>query len=273
MTAKLKSILKWAVLIILAAYVVVMVFWARAEAEKHTCKGISVSMSEHGLSDTITVRGVRQELMKYDKKIVGAPIHTVNTLDIERYLMGLNNFEDVKCFISTNGFLNVRITPMVPEIRVFDGDKSYYVNKDGKKINSDAKFYTEVPIVVGRFSRSLTPQCVLPIVRFVEKDPDLKDIVTMYIVKDKDNILLVPRMTGHVINFGDTTRLDEKKQMLLMAYQKIIPYKGWEEYDTISVRFRGQIVATRRDKTPLYPIEDFVEEEDPEEAALPRDSV
>ena len=48
-----------------------------------------------------------------------------------------------------------------------------------------------------------------------------------------------------------------------------MPFKGWNYYDTISVKFRGQIVATRRDKKPLYPFEPIVEEEDPEAASLP----
>lgn len=268
-----KTIFKWTILSLLAAYVVGMAVWARSEAQKNACKGISVAMDEHGLSDTVTVRGVKQKLLKYPGRIVGTPVTSVNTLDIENYLMRLNNFEDVKCYMSTNGFLNVRITPMVPEIRVFDGDKSYYVNKNGKRINSNADFYTDVPVVMGHFSKTLRPECVLPIVRFVQNDPDMRNIVSMFVVKDEKNILLVPRITGHIINFGDTTRLAEKRRMLLTAYENIIPYKGWDEYDTISVRFRGQIVATRRNKQPLYPFEPILEEVDPEEATLPTDTI
>lgn len=273
MTGQTKQILKWIILVLLLAYVVGMGFWARSEADRHSCRGVAVTMGEHGLSDTITVRGVRRELMKYPSKIVGAKVNTINTLDIERYLMGLNNFEDVACYLSTNGFLNVRITPMVPEIRVFDKDKSYYVNKDGKRIDSNAKFFTDVPIVTGNFSKRVRPEIVLPIVRFVENDPEMKEIVAMYVVKSPHDIILIPEITGHVINFGDTTRLAEKKRMLLTAYRNIIPYKGWEEYDTISVKFRGQIVATRRNKTPLYPIATITEEIDPEEHTLPSDSI
>ena len=119
----------------------------------------------------------------------------------------------------------------------------------------------------------MPPQSVLPVVRFVQNDPLLSDIVAMYEVIDKDNILLIPRITGHVVNFGDTTRLAEKRRMLLSAYRNIIPYKGWDEYDTISVKFKGQIVASRRDKRPLYPIEEFYEEEDPEDATLPSEGL
>lgn len=273
MTPTAKNILKWTILILLLAYVVGITVWARVEADKHTVKGITITIGEKGISDTITVRGVKMSLLKYPDKIIGAPVNTVNTLKIENYLMGLNNFEDVKCYISTNGFLNVNINPMIPEIRVFDGNRSYYVNKYGKRIDSNAEFYADVPVVSGHFTDKFRPESVLPVVRFVKNDDQLNKLVGMFEAKGPNDILLVPRIAGHIINFGDTTRLPEKKRALLTLYEKVIPYKGWEEYDTISVKFRGQIVATRRNKAPLYPIEVFEEEVDPEEATLPTDSV
>lgn len=273
MTPVAKKILKWSILILLLAYVAGITVWARMEADRHTIKGVTISIDGNGLSDTITARGITASLMKYPSKIVGAPANTVNTLAIEQYLMNLNNFEDVRCYVSSNGYLNVGITPMIPEIRVFDGNRSYYVNKSGKRIESRARFYADVPVVNGRFNKNFRPEMILPVVRFVNSDPDLKNLVGMFEANGPNDILLIPKIAGHVINFGDTTRLKEKRRALLTVYEKIIPYKGWEEYDTISVKFRGQIVATRRDKAPRFPIEVYEEEVDPEESALPNDTV
>ncbi len=273
MTPAVKKILKWTILGLLLMYVAGITVWARMEADRHLIKGITITMEQGGLSDTITARGVKASLLKFPEKIVGTPAYMVNTLKIEQYLMKLNNFEDVKCFVSSNGYLNISISPMIPEIRVFDGSKSYYVNKMGKKINSNAEFYADVPIVSGRFDNKFRPEMILPVVRFINSDPDLKELIGMYEAKGPRDIILVPRIAGHVINFGDTANLKEKRRALLSFYEKIIPYKGWEEYDTISVKFRGQIVATRRDKTPRFPIETYEEEIDPEESALPTDSI
>lgn len=271
MTPAAKKILRWSILILLLAYVAGITIWARSEAERHTVKGVTITVA--GVSDSIIARGITASLIKYPDKIVGAPANAVNTLAIEKYLMNINNFENIRCFISTSGFLNVEITPMIPEIRVFEGNQSYYVNKQGKRSNSKAGFYTDVPIVAGKFSKSFRPEMILPVVRYVNSHPELKELVGMYEAKGPKDILLIPRVAGHVINFGDTTRLEEKTKALMAAYHKIIPYKGWEEYDTISVKFRGQIVATRRDKAPRFPIEVYEEEIDPEESALPTDTV
>lgn len=268
----MKIVWKWIILVLLATYVVAMAIWANAEAEKHACHGIAVSITGGGITDSITRRGVLDLLKRYPEKIVGVPSNRVNTLGVERYLMSFNNFEDVRCYISTKGLLTVEIQPMIPEIRVFDGDKSYYVNKDGKHITSNSEFFVDVPVVSGRFTKKFTPREVLPVVRFVERDSLLRNLVTMYVANDPDNIILVPRFSGHVINFGDTSHMPEKRRAILTAYRNILPYKGWDTYDTLSVKFRGQIVATRRDKKPLYPFEAIVEEIDPEEASLPTET-
>lgn len=244
-----KSILKWLILTLLIGYACGMTIWAHSESRRHGCKGIVITIANSSSADTVTQRGVMEELSRYPRKIVGEPLASIDTRHIEKYLSRFSNFEDVECTLTTTGNLDVRIQPMVPAIRVFDGDRSYYINKDGKEIESKPNFFVDVPVVTGRFSAAFTPLQVLPLVRFIEKDDVLAKLVGMIEAKDADNLILIPRIHGHVINFGDTNRLEEKRLALLTLYRKVMPYKGWNEYDTISVKFRGQVVATRRDKS------------------------
>lgn len=265
------TILKWALLIVLMAYAIVIAVWANANAAADVCQGINVNIIGASRAGNITSRGVLSELGKYPGKITGTPTGQLNTLKIENYLRALNNFESVECVLNSRNYLEVNIVPMIPEIRVFDGDRSYYVNKDGKRIASNAEFFSDVPVVSGRFSRRFSPTYVLPVTRFIANDSVLKNLVGMIVVKDRDNIMLVPRIAGHIINFGDTSRLAEKRRALLTAYRNILPYKGWNHYDTISVKFKDLIVASRRDKTPLHPLPVIDEETDPEEGNIPTD--
>lgn len=246
-----------------------MTIWARNEARLHGCNGIEVTIESGASADTVTSRGVLEELSRYPRKIVGTPLMSIDTRHIEKYLSLFSNFEDVECTLNTDGKLSVRIQPMVPAIRVFDGDKSYYINKEGKIIESKPNFFVDVPVVAGHFSSNFTPLQVLPLVKFIERDPVLAKLVGMIEAKDADNLILVPRIHGHVINYGDTNRLAEKRRALLAVYQKIMPYKGWDEYDTISLKFKGQVVATRRNKTRADHGGIYDDGADMEEATLP----
>ena len=265
----LKKILGWVILVVLLAYVVYAGIWAHAEASKNVCKGIDISIVEGHTTDSVSRKGVLAEIRRYPHKLVGTPVALVDTRALENYLKSFPQFEDVLCSFNTAGRLNVKVTPMVPEIRVFEDNQSYYVNKDGKRMNSKASFFVDVPVVSGHFDESFRPEHVLPVTRFITSDPMLNQLVGMVHAKDADNIILVPRIHGHVINFGDTNRLDEKKKALVAMYKKVIPHKGWEEYDTISVKFRGQVVATKRNKGGRKAPDVTFEEEDMEEATLP----
>ncbi|MBD5311802.1 MAG: hypothetical protein HDS13_06555 [Bacteroides sp.] len=264
-----KTLLKWLILTLLIIYAGWVAVWAGSEARSHTCTGIDVHVEGVALADSTTQAGVLAHLAAYEGKIKGIPAHSVNTQAIEDYLSQLSNFETVECVITADHRLRIDIVPMRPEVRIFDSGGSYYINRTGKRIDSNARFFVDVPVVKGEFNENFPATTVLPLTRFISSDPFMSQLVAMVEAKDADNLLLVPRIHGHLINFGDTTRLAEKRDALKAMYRKVLPYKGWETYDTISVRFRGQVVATRRDKKPLIHSATYVEEYDPEEATLP----
>ncbi len=264
------TVFKWLILSLLIGYSAWISIWAHRQAERRVCNGIEIKVDGVNGNDSIIRKGILANLDKFPDKIKGTPIYRLNVQKIEKYLSDFSNFENVECMMNSAQMLEIRVVPMVPVMRIFSGDKSYYVNRSGKKIEANAEFFMDVPVVRGNFNRDFSPVDVYPIVKFVENDPELKNIVSMFEARDKNNILLVPYISGHIINFGDTTDLPRKRDALTLFYHRVIPYKGWNEYDTISVKFRGQVVATRADKTKQnIPEEDYSEEIEIEEAALP----
>lgn len=264
-----KKVLTWIILAVLIAYVVAISVWAHAEARKNSCKGITIEIVKTEKADSISTKGVLSEINSYPGKILGQQIPAINTREIEKHLKKMPQFEDVVCNFTTDGRLHVKVTPMVPELRVFEDSISYYINKEGKKMQSKASFFVDVPVVSGHFKGSFQAKDLLPVTRFIARDEALNSLVGMVYADSPDNIILIPRIHGHVINFGDTTRLKEKRDALIAIYRKVIPYKGWEEYDTISVKYRGQVVASRRNKFVQKPQNGEFDEPDMEESTLP----
>lgn len=262
------TIFKWVLLVLLVAYCAAVTVWASGEASRHVVTGIDIVVEGDAMMDSVIRHGVLQELQHYPKRIVGAQMSSVNTSDVERYLSEPGNLERVNCMMSSGGRLKIDIVPLIPVMRVFDGDRSYYVNKDGRKIDSRAEFYADVPVVKGRFTKKFRPEEVIPLVRFVNRDETMRELTGMIVARDRNNLMVVPRLLGHVVNFGDTSDLSSKARSLELFYRKVMPYKGWEEYDTISVKYRGQIVATRRDKSRVSHQEELADDLDPEELTL-----
>ena len=85
-------------------------------------------------------------------------------------------------------------------------------------------------------------------IEYVEADSLLSSLVTMYTMRDSNNIFITPAIHGHVVNMGDCDNFEAKFRKLKLFYRKVMPAKGWENYDTISVKWNYQVVATRRQK-------------------------
>lgn len=246
----IKLILKWLILLALLSYIAIASMWAIDYAEQQTLDDIVINIDKNSPTKFVTKEGVIQKLGKTANKIKHTPIAELNIEKLERQLSQDNSFENVECYITSDNKLQIDIVPMIPEIRVFSPDgKSYYINKDGKRIDTGNEFFMDVPVVTGNFDQKFPAKNILPVTRHIAADDYLKNLITMIEVKSATNILLYPCIKGQVINIGDTTELTKKFDNLTLFYRKVMNHKGWETYDTISVKFRNQIVATRRDKS------------------------
>ena len=246
----IKLILKWLILLALLSYIAIASMWAIDYAEQQTLDDIVINIDKNSPTKFVTKEGVIQKLGKTADKIKHTPIAELNIEKLERQLSQDNSFENVECYITSDNKLQIDIVPMIPEIRVFSPDgKSYYINKDGKRIDTGNEFFMDVPVVTGNFDQKFPAKNILPVTRHIAADDYLKNLITMIEVKSATNILLYPCIKGQVINIGDTTELTKKFDNLTLFYRKVMNHKGWETYDTIPVKFRNQIVATRRDKS------------------------
>ncbi len=56
--------------------------------------------------------------------------------------------------------------------------------------------------------------------------------------------------------------IKDKIHRLMRIYQDVLKVKGWNYYDTLSVKWRGQVVATRRMKDRPVPADLFDADEE-----------
>ena len=98
---------------------------------------------------------------------------------------------------------------------------------------------------------------LLPLIDFLKEDSVMNKYFTSYKVESSGDIIAYPMVSNHVINLGDVKDLRNKAARLREFYAQVMPLKGWEYYDTISLKWRGQVVATRRKKASLTPKYDY----------------
>lgn len=231
--------------LLLLGYILVAVSWARNREASELCAGISIDSID---SRFVTTREVLRELGDLPERACSLRLHQINTDSIERMLSAIDKIEKAKCLITSDRRIHVRVTPMEPVARVFEGRRSYYLNRAGKRISADARYHSDVPVVSGNFDSAFTAASLLPLITHISADSTWSTLVTHIKADGPRDIILIPMIRGHVINLGDADNLESKFRRLRRAYREVLPVKGWDYYDTLSLKWEGQLVATRRRK-------------------------
>ncbi|MDE7119308.1 MAG: hypothetical protein K2O10_01730, partial [Muribaculaceae bacterium] len=204
--------------------------------------------SSHGGAGFVTKGEIDRMLAEWgvNKKTAAA----VDLQGVEDRLNAIDNIEHASVERLPDNRIRVTVTPMVPVARIFDSaGRSYYINSAGKRLTASSRFRLDVPVISGDFDSLHPATAMLPLVRRLEGDPAWKAIVSQYRYdRQSGDIIVVPVIRGHVINLGDTTALESKLGRVMAMYHKVLPLKGWDYYDTLSVKWGGQCVASRRDK-------------------------
>lgn len=181
---------------------------------------------------------------------------TFDLRGLEARLTASDKLQSANAVLLSDGTIRLDVTPMVPVARVFEpGKASYYINATGKRIKAELRYHIDVPVLVGTFDSVHPAQRLLPLLDYIAGHRKAGAMVATVTQEPDGNIILIPTIVGHVVNFGDTSRVSEKFAMLREFYRSVAPVKGWNTYDTVAVKWRGQVVATKRHKeAPPMPV-------------------
>lgn len=236
--------------ILLIIYLIATVVWSRFSARSEKCAGLENDRVEvidpHGVG-FVTPGELTDELFaSLGDSLTAFSYGDLDLARLQKRLSTLDKIEQAEVVRLSDDRLRVRVWPMKPVARIWSRGKSYYVNREGKRIAASSKYRIDVPQIIGHFDSVHPETSLLPLLDFLGARPSFEQMITMINAADTANILLVPAVRGHVINLGSADNVDNKLRRLQTFYRKVMPVKGWDHYDTISLKWDGQIVATRR---------------------------
>lgn len=247
----MKKVIQYITILLLVALLSAAAVWANYQQQSALCRDVRVRITNADSILFVTKQGILRDLKDMNMSPIGMPMSKINTENIERRLAESEYLEGVECYFDNSNTLVIEAKQLVPVMRVFDGDKSYYVNREGKRMSALGRYHVDVPVVEGHFTGSFKPTALLPLMNYVASDEALNALVTMYVVRDSCNICFVPSISGHIVNMGDAKGYESKFAKLLLFYRKVMPVKGWNTYKEISLKWDYQVVGTLRNKTEL----------------------
>ena len=246
---------RYIIIIILASLLLWGVVWAKGRTEGEKCVKVDIRIENNDSTSFVNAEGVLQYLNQCHLRLIGVPMKDIDIQAVEK---------------ASDGVLMVKVKQLVPVMRVMDGDNAYYVNRDGKQMPVSTSFSSDVMIVKGHFTAKYPPQRLIPLIDYVQSDSMINALVGMIEYRDSNNIYIVPNILGHVVNFGSVDNIENKFKKLLLFYRKVMPEKGWNTYDTISVKWNHQVVGNLRHKKVVHEHVDTIGESNENESLAPQ---
>jgi len=163
---------------------------------------------------------------------------------IEMVLESHPNIKQAEVFTNQKGNLGIVIEQKKAVVRVKTDAEDYYLDEFGVRMSTSEKYTPRLLVATGNISAS-NHMDLFDFVKLISKSDFWSSQITQ-IHFEENNILLIPSIGDHKIHLGSFDNVIDKLENLYHFYKTAIPIKGWQAYTDINLRFKNQIVCTKK---------------------------
>ncbi len=187
--------------------------------------------------------------------LLNSNLGALNLKELESRIEGHQFVKDAQAYIDLEGNLSIDVRQNRPIARVINPDgNDYYIGTEGD-ILPESQHYTARVIMIQLKDMNWLPEYTLldakqgekmmGLIRFILEDEFWNAQIAGIVVHKDLQIDLMPQVTKQVVEFGPMEDIDMKFKKLKTFYKQVLPYKGWNAYDTVSLKFKNQIVCKK----------------------------
>ena len=268
MAAKLniKNILRAALTIILSAAFILSAGLVRSRQNDVTCKSVNISIDESEGNFFVEQNDIMNVLHDKWGVLVGKRMDAINMNLLETMIQNNPFILRAEVFSTIDGEINIDVRQREPVLRIINSEnQSFYIDKEGMFMPLSDQFASYVPVASGNiadryvdgsiiknpnetqddaYNKTLLEQ-LFEVAMFTGSDELWEAQFVQFYVNEEGDIELIPRVGSHRIILGDNQNMKEKFDKLLLFYQKGIKASEWNKYNTINLKFAGQVVCTK----------------------------
>ena len=242
----MKKILILLGIVVMLGYIIYALNSFSKKVSENICNDVVVTVtnSNEEMKYFIDANRIKEELLKNKLNPKGKKIEDINTWDIENYILSNEHAKSAKIYFTNNNNLEIKINEKKPIIRIVPNTGAgYYLDEDGKKMKLSDTYTTYVPIVTGNISDSIVLKEIYIFAQYLNNN-EFWDAQIDQIIVDKDqDIKLITRVGGHLINIGSFENIDTKLRRLFVFYKEGLNQFGWNKYSSINLKFDNQVVC------------------------------
>lgn len=235
----------------LVTYLAICGFVWRMGNEPQTYRDVRVVICDSDQAQFIGAADVMRAIAPDSLNPVGRKVEDYDTYKLQQ-LIGRNSLvQSVNCYPTPDSALRIDIYQRMPLLRIKSSelDRDYYLDTEGKLMRFKASAKpVQVPLATGHITEERATGDLFVLAEYLDEHALWRNAFTQIYVESNGDIRLVPRVGDHTVLLGSADDLDKKFNHLELFYEKVLQKKGWNKYKTINLKFKGQVVAERREK-------------------------
>ncbi len=260
----IKQIIAWMILVIVLAF---SVSFSNARKDSVLCKHIRINIKGNEKNSLITKEEISTSLEDKKYKLKGYPLFRINTKQLEEEMEQYPQIKEVEIYAKMDSSLNFEIYQRNPVVRIMKQDgEDFFIDEDGVIISVINNHPSHVLLANGHIGFNLEKEkAVFNITDTIHKGNEIEvlknlyqlavfidenqfwkhQIEQIYVNKDKE-FEIIPRVGAHFIHFGSIDQYEWKFKKLKYLYKKGFSKEGWNKYEQINLKYKNQIICTKR---------------------------
>ena len=267
---KFKKIALKSLLVICVIGLVLSLGFVNKEQDELRCTSLEIDVNQDGDLFFLDKADIEKLIKSRGDSIIGEPKAKLNIPDLERALNSHADIANAEACVTIDGHVKVKVIQRRPIVRIFNGNgDSYYMDELGKLMPLSDKYTAKVLVANGKITESYGKfykrtmeeiaadsavrsntmlDEVYAMAKYIDADAFWKAQIQQIFINGDNDMELVPMVGDQKIIFGDTTNMDQKFKKLQIFYSQGLNTTGWwNKYSTINLKFKNQIVCTKKE--------------------------
>ena len=231
-----------------------------------TCKSVNINVDETEGNFFVEQSDILNVIHDKWGALVGKRVDAINMNVLETMIQNNPFILRAEVFSTIDGEVNIDVKQREPVLRIINSEnQSFYIDKKGMYMPVSDKFASYVPVASGNipdkyvqgsviknpneiksgaYNKSLLEQ-LFEVAMFTRASELWGAQFVQYYINEDGDIELIPRVGNQRIILGDTQNMKEKFDKLQLFYQKELQASDLNKYNTINLKFSGQVVCTK----------------------------
>lgn len=230
-------------IVLLGVLVVASNIWRR----QSQVRGIRVEIDYCGADTLVTDVQVADMVAAAMPMLTSQMLRDVDLDKVEESVAKSPYLSGCEAGTSIGGQVVIFAVQRRPIVRVCVGDGEYYLDDKGYRVPVSSTGSCNVIVANGDIpEKGKGLKEVWELASYLDRHPDLSPLFDQIYRDAAGDLFLTPKLGTHVVQIGPADGLEEKFNNLLAFYTKGLSSAGWETYKQVSVKFKGQVVCTKR---------------------------